>query len=472
MRTEPAGKNTPSKRRPTRPIVERLALVLVAAAILQTWYLGGLFVPMRITSSSMAPALRGPHRETVCGDCGFRFAFGTDGRPSRRTVCPNCGFTQIHQPGLPATGGDWAWISRPVFQLRQPQRWEVVAFRHPESASQLALKRVVGLPGETVEIREGDVYINGTIQRKPFAQQQACAVLVHDASHRPADDSLPLRWQGESSGSQWTWVDGRFVRPATPDQTSIDWLRYHHWQRLPGQPGQVEPCPITNTSGYNQAFPQRNEAVNPVADLWLSFRLANATGSGKLYVRLSDGREEFQLQVEPKQSRCRVFWNERELETLAPASFAQRNEGEQIDVSLIDRQLTVAFDGHVAGQWPYEPSPSQLPPPQTPVAIGACGLGGEIRDLRLYRDVYYTRPIGPDARWGVGGPYRLGERQYFVLGDNSVLSLDSRTWPQGPTVAEELLLGKPFLSPLAGHRVAWGRWTFVVPEFARIRYIR
>jgi signal peptidase I len=58
-------------------------------------------------------------------------------------------------------------IDRTAFALRPPRRWEVVVFRSPTDARQLCVKRVVGLPGETVSLAGGDVWINGQRIRKP-----------------------------------------------------------------------------------------------------------------------------------------------------------------------------------------------------------------------------------------------------------------------------------------------------------------
>ena len=50
----------------------------------------------------------------------------------------------------------------------QPRRGDVVIFEYPRDISRDFIKRVVGLPGETVEVIGGEVYINGQLMPEPF----------------------------------------------------------------------------------------------------------------------------------------------------------------------------------------------------------------------------------------------------------------------------------------------------------------
>ncbi len=52
--------------------------------------------------------------------------------------------------------------------LWQPRRGDVIIFHYPRDPSRDFIKRVIGLPGETVEIRSGQVYINGKQLAEPF----------------------------------------------------------------------------------------------------------------------------------------------------------------------------------------------------------------------------------------------------------------------------------------------------------------
>jgi signal peptidase I len=58
--------------------------------------------------------------------------------------------------------GEWIVINRLAYRFGQPQRGDVVVFLPPTNAqTDDLIKRVIGLPGETIVIRDGDVLIDG-----------------------------------------------------------------------------------------------------------------------------------------------------------------------------------------------------------------------------------------------------------------------------------------------------------------------
>ncbi len=62
--------------------------------------------------------------------------------------------------------GDYLIIDELSYQFRLPQRGEVIVFKYPQDPSQRYIKRIIGLPGETIKIQEGKVsiYQDGEIQ--------------------------------------------------------------------------------------------------------------------------------------------------------------------------------------------------------------------------------------------------------------------------------------------------------------------
>lgn len=57
---------------------------------------------------------------------------------------------------------DYIFTSKITYKMRKPQHGDVIVFKSPANPDIEFIKRVIGLPGETVEVREGEVYVNDT----------------------------------------------------------------------------------------------------------------------------------------------------------------------------------------------------------------------------------------------------------------------------------------------------------------------
>ena len=56
--------------------------------------------------------------------------------------------------------GDYLIIDELSYRLRNPERGEVIVFKYPNDTTQRYIKRIIGLPGETIEIKDGQVFIS------------------------------------------------------------------------------------------------------------------------------------------------------------------------------------------------------------------------------------------------------------------------------------------------------------------------
>ena len=74
---------------------------------------------------------------------------------------------------------EYVLINALAYRMGVPRRGDVVAFRHERSAPSVYLKRIVGVPGDRVDVRRGIVYLNGAALREPY-------VLFRDARSAPA----------------------------------------------------------------------------------------------------------------------------------------------------------------------------------------------------------------------------------------------------------------------------------------------
>ena len=66
---------------------------------------------------------------------------------------------------------EYLLVEKISYRLRPPRRGDVVVFKYPRDESENYIKRVIAVPGETVEIVSGRVYINGQPLVEPYLLQ-------------------------------------------------------------------------------------------------------------------------------------------------------------------------------------------------------------------------------------------------------------------------------------------------------------
>lgn len=356
--------------------VLRLAVgTLLLAVLLHTFVISGLVTPVQVAGSSMAPTLRGAHVVVTCAECGERLEVGAEfAATSPRVDCTHCGRSSTLPTGLVFRSADRLVIDRTAFARREPRRGEVVVAHSPEDGSQLCVKRVVGLPGETIEIYQGDVWIDGRPWAKPLELQRA------------------LRQRVALTGEM-----------------------------------------ITDDFAYNAGL---SRVLLPVRDFMVSSEL-RAPRSGVLLLELRDGWEEVQTAIDVSTGKVSVRANG---QLLASAQLSERSQRRLaggivlLELSSFDRQLLLAIDSRGELKCPLD---AAVPPPVGIERPFHSGGGVQTWDLKLYRDIYYTRqavnrPLGPER-------VTLGPDEYYLLGDNSAISIDSRSWGGVP---RRLLVGR------------------------------
>jgi signal peptidase I len=122
----------------------------------------------------------------------------------------------------------------------------------------------------------------------------------------------------------------------------------------------------------------------------------------------------------------------------------------RVEMAFVDRRVWVAVDGHEYFTFDLPPA-GRRADVTSPFRLGAEGATVAFRHVKLYRDIHYRtgdRNAGPV-------PYPLGPDEYFLMGDNSANSDDSRSW-QIPGVPERNFLGKPFLLHQPSRPARWG----------------
>ena len=550
-----------------RHVIESLLLLAATVLIFRTFAAEGYL----ISTGSMAPCLLGYHRQVTCPTCSHQFAKGmsvaeAEGSSSiastasasvgdphgiSGTACPNCGRTGLTVNSLPKNEGDQLLVNKHAFMLRNPHRWEVIVFRNPSDPLEAYVKRAVGLPGETIELRDGEVFANGVPQRKSLSAQLGTRILVDEHSHQPDPGNVDWepRWSAEKDESRWTETPEGFRFGGTKPGTPVEWLGFRHWvvsggthetqvplaqwpkslvkpsseftaleydeeKKLLQMTGVLSAeeldrwtsrttdaaflkaieklyfrshyAPISDEYGYNQRY----EGVTNyrVRDVMLEFELDHVPSAGELTVRLTHGRTQVDCRFDFAVRTLSVTFNASPAKTsevsqdfgsllpvvaTLPLPRSLKSGSHQIIASVFDGQLVVGIDEQPLGEPLRLPESAEDPPApwvERVALIGAQGAAINVRNLRLYRDVYYT-PKNDAA----GKKFALRDDEYFALGDNSPVSVDSRCW-ESPGVPERSLIGKPFVVHLPsrpGRIALGGKVTYVrVPDFSRVRYIR
>lgn len=427
---------------------ELLVGVLLVCITMHTFFLAGLIVPVTVSGGSMAETLLGPRREVVCPQCGITFACGHERMPAHgRAICLNCGFRNVDLD----TGFDWqgkhALIDRASLSFRAPRRWEVLVFRCPEQADTYCIKRVVGLPGEEIQINAGDVYVNGKIARKNLAECREVAQLVHDAEFMPAEEPAASTpgWRAVDPNSNWnlqprnpdailTHTNEPFVPSNASSATpNYDWLEFHPLRNRP----------ITDDDSYNQSESRR---LNKISDVMLSCQL-RCIGDGQLMIRSEIDGDRFELLLNPSEQLAILSRNGKELARakLPDGSLLKQTS---LEVVRFDQQIILAIGGNLVLHHNYEQMPAATHQAESsgistpsPWAIGITSMSVDVGHLRLLRDIYYTVPTTSQISWGVRHPVTLTNDEFFVLGDNSPISADSRI-QEKPGIERKSLIGR------------------------------
>jgi signal peptidase I len=433
------------------------AVLVIRAALVE---------PFGVATGSMALTLLGAHRTADCPRCGYPVRVGAppDGLPTVRyyaeACCPNCGQGDLGLERSPDLPGDRVLVDKNVFEWRAPRRWEVVVFRGAAGLAKPYVKRVVGLPGESVLLRDGDVFIDGALARKSPAEVRGLRVPVFDQRYAPSD-GWGVRWVAEPSvpADEALRVGGAELTFSTEAAKAFRWLVYRHWLL-----DEHREEPITDGLGYNS---ERGAAGRtPVHDFIVSCEVQVLQGAGELAIVITDGQDEVAAHLSvgtEAENDDRI--NDGETPA-GPRARLTLGRAYHLELSFVDRRAWLALDGNAVGPPLDLPPAMNRPGVSRPIKIGARGIRAVVRNVRLERDVHYTA-----GRNATREQCRLGSDEYFMLGDNSGNSEDSRFWPV-PGIPARDLLGRPLVLHQPSRWRRWGSWEGPAVDWGRIGWVR
>jgi len=469
---EAPKKNKPVLMRRSHPIrdnIEGILAALVLALIVRHFVLEVYVIP----TGSMAPTLYGRHRDLECPNC--KFGFATDG-DVRAALCRNCGYEFDEKkvlktfctclPSKPQKlfwkGGNRVAVNKFIRHFETPKRWDVVVFKYPfvdtlckncgqrdkfkkaelpkrcpvcnakklKTLQKNYIKRLIGLPGEEITIRHGDVYVDGKIERKPKEIQEILWQFVYDSRYQILVDpsnAISPRWTTTSGAVQH---EGG-VFDLTPDADQPAFAQYDRT--------------IWGFNPYNGAYLKN---FSPI------YALGEGDGMGDLRIGIQANLNEagvaiLQITEDSTTYTAKVRFGSSETQTSIAANgkiIAEHDlalstkEDHRITFSNVDDRLELYADGNLIIRHDIDSSLGSTP---TKTNNGSAGFGvsgshAKVQAVTLEHDIYYlTQPRNPDVKFAPSTD--IPQDHFYVMGDNSASSYDSRFWGYVP---EKLYIGK------------------------------
>ena len=274
-------------------------------------------------------------------------------------------------------------------------RFDVFVFKYPLNSARNYIKRVIGFPGETLTITDGDIWIDGKIARKPREAQEILYYPVY-----PPDERLPeRRGAGENpfryEGEHWTRPSDGVFDVDVPGGESL--ARFE---------GDVKDAPTWEGERFG---------AERVGDLRL--RLVVVPRSGEVVLRLVENSIANDLVLAVGEGESYLLRGEEKIPL--PGIALEPGEESEVVFENVDDALHVEVDGD---RFTHEYlGPEEIDHFDDQIRFGVRNGAARFKDIRLDRDVFYVSN-------GYFKDQKIPEGHYFALGDNSRNSRDSRLW--------------------------------------------
>jgi signal peptidase I len=333
--------------------------------------------------------------------------------------------------GTTPSSGDRILVLKCLYQFEEPKQWDVVVFKNPLDPTENYIKRLVGRPGETVEIIDGDVYINGQISRKPPKTQEELWMPVCDNDFQPARPEEPAfnghKWRQpfkNDNGSKWT-----------VDEESPTIFR------LAGSPGEQHWLVYDTSRGNDFRATYAYDEITDYrympycSDLMVRFWVSPGEQDGLTGASLSKygityiGKVDFAGRM----SISQVSDGNERLLTNGTVASPKVDRPVMLKFANVDHELTLEF-GDERLKYDLGRGQDETGERKTGIEpeVKVFGAGRiEISHLALFRDIHYTsgnpNTTAP-GRATEGHSLKLEADRFFMLGDNSPRSEDGRWW--------------------------------------------
>ena len=442
-----------------RELIESIAIAFVLAFLFRTFEAEAFVIP----TGSMAPTLKGRHKDLECPQCHYNFQVSAseevdrDGKAKQdatlidRCICPMCRYVWDGKAGpiaMTSYNGDRILVNKFAYEFNDPKRWDVIVFKFPNKSQENYIKRLIGLPGETVRVHRGDIFIQGKdaegnilpfeIARKPPEKLRVMLQPVFDNDFMPTIEKLgwPVRWQAGpppdgSAAGQWTSAD-HAVYETDGSAAGETWLRYEHlvpsasqWKEhereSSGNADPIKPQLITDFTAYNSGgsdlerqLPRHDiygrrlpadagearrihwqelTGKHWVGDLALSCQAEVENDRGQIVLELVKAGRKFQCRLDVGSGQADFSIDGVEQTQFDPQFQTVLHGPGKYDLMFAncDRRLYLWINGSIVQFADYPDLQNDLPNAADlqPVGVASSGVKMKLSHLKIFRDIYY-----------------------------------------------------------------------------------
>ncbi len=312
--------------------------------------------------------------------------------------------------------GDRIIVNKTAFLFKKPKRWDVIVFKYPLNQKRNFIKRLIGLPGETVQIKNGDIYIDGLLARKPAHIQKALLYPLYD-------DQLNLNFTKHWNAESEHWK--KEEKQIAVESSEESWLNY---TRL-----------ITNeySPKRDKLFFNRSNLAPPIGgdynigELFFQCEVKPMEKQGNVLLSIREDQNRFVCQLSSKPEESTLFWYQQESpnphQSLKISESLPLQKWSQIRFSNLDDLVQVYLNNKLVASLDYqkEYSDAQAKTYESNFRIGISEGHFLWQKMLLKRDIYY---IGKKDLFAGEYTWEVPPGHLFGLGDNPPNSQDSRSW--------------------------------------------
>ncbi len=525
--------NAPEHETSTVATLQSLIVAFVLAMTFRGFVTEGFVIP----TGSMAPTLMGEHLLIHSNQTGYTYPVDAKGANLSGAAVdpmlgPNYPLSTISPRTLRHRMGDRILVLKGLYPFSNPSRFDVVVFKNPtdpDGDAENYIKRLIGLPNEAIWLTDGDVFVAPAvscddwsayeIQRKPQHVQRAVWRPVYHSDFIPVHPNrLSGTYASPWSGPAWETADRRSYRCEVAQPSTLSWdnqqLRLSDW---------------TSYNMFSMSRSLRAGRDTNISDLRIAAAVVADQDGLIMSLHLDTRGYQFEFSIGDGVARMRM----RPLDARGPWIHEQATEVEMpragrvynVEFWHVDQAMSIWINGSRVGEpLEYDWAPPQrieqsygmpidawkqrsprLQPGEANLRWNFAGSPLTLHRVQVDRDLYYrvdtlttqaTRnatPPGHDALVRPGSPAFgthpdkpavLGPDHFFMLGDNSAASSDSRLWGNPhPYVVHQiddspflvhrrLLLGKAWLVYFPAPYPLTENGPGLVPSFGNMRFIR